>query len=215
MLKRVSALGAALVTTAALSLPAIAPAQAATSDPAAPAVAGSVETQAEKVIEFEHQWQETGYWCGPAATRVALTAVGEYPSQGDLAAELGTHEGGTDHISQVTDVLNAHGAGDYVTTEMPNDPPTAEQEQKLWDDVVRTVDQNRAVVANIVAPPGNQPPGYPSDQTIYHYFTVVGYNSDTNQVHIADSAQFSEGTYWLDFHKFATLIPPKGYSALA
>ena len=212
-MNRRSALAAALVTTAALSLPSAGVAVA--EQPAQVPQAAHVAPQAEHVIDFEHQWQETGYWCGPAATRVALTAAGEFPSQADLAAELPTDEQGTDHISQVTDVLNAHGAGDYVTTEMPNDPPTAEQEQKLWDDVVRTIDNDRGLVANIVAPPGNQPPGYPSDQTIYHYFTVVGYNADTKQVYIADSAGFSEGTYWLDFHKFATLIPPKGYSALA
>ena len=211
-MNRTTALAAALVTTAALSLPATTTAVA--DAPRGPETT-QVSTQAEHVIEFEHQWQETGYWCGPAATRVALSAVGQHPSQADLAAELPTDEQGTDHISQVTDVLNARGAGDYVTTEMPNDPPTDEQEQKLWDDVVRTIDADRGLVANIVAPPGNQPPGYPSDQTIYHYFTIVGYNADTSQVYVADSAGFSQGTYWMDFHKFATLIPPKGYSALA
>lgn len=210
---RRTATAAALVSIAALSFPAAGSALA--EQPTTTHSTTQVSPQAENVIDFEHQWQETGYWCGPAATRVALTAVGQYPSQADLAAELPTDEQGTDHISQVTDVLNAHGAGNYVTTEMPNDPPTAEQEQKLWDDVVRTVDAGRGLVANIVAPPSNHPPGYPSDQTIYHYFTVVGYNADTSQVYIADSAGFSQGTYWLDFHKFATLIPPKGYSAIA
>lgn len=212
MKNRLAALAAAFVTAAAVSIPAAVPAQA---DPPSTVSASAHAAVAEHVLEFEHQWQETGYWCGPAATRVALTAVGQYPSQAELADELPTDEGGTDQISQVTDVLNAHEAGDYVTTEMPNDPPTAEQEQKLWGDVVRTIDQDHAVVANIVAPPGNQPPGYPTDQTIYHYFAVVGYNSETRQVYIADSAEFSEGTYWLDFHQLATLIPPKGYSALA
>lgn len=211
MKTRATVWGAAFLTTAALSMPATAPVQA---DAPGAAATGSVHTQAEKVISYEHQWQETGYWCGPAATRVALTAIGDTTSQAQLAEELPTDENGTDHISQVTDVLNAHGAGDYVTTEMPNDPPTEEQEQALWDDVVYTIDQDRALVANIVAPPGNQPPGYPSDQTIYHYFTVVGYNSETSQVMIADSAEFSEGEYWLDFHQLATLIPPKGYSSL-
>ncbi|HLR85173.1 MAG TPA: C39 family peptidase [Nocardioidaceae bacterium] len=212
-MNRRTALAAALVGIAALSFPAAPTALA--EQPTSTPQASHVAPRAEHVIDFEHQWQETGYWCGPAATRVALTAVGQYPSQADLAAELPTDEQGTDHISQVTDVLNARGAGDYVTTEMPNDPPTAEQEAKLWDDVVRSVDAGRGLVANIVAPPSNHPPGYPSDQTIYHYFTVVGYNAETSQVYIADSAGFSQGTYWLDFHKFATLIPPKGYSAIA
>ncbi|UPK74064.1 C39 family peptidase [Nocardioidaceae bacterium SCSIO 66511] len=209
-MRRTTAFAAALVMTAGLSTAA----PAAQADSPAPVITAVEAAAAWHVIPFEHQWQETGYWCGPAATRVALTAVGQYPSQADLAGELPTDEGGTDHISQVTNVLNNHGAGNYVTTEMPNDPPTAEQEQKLWDDIVRTVDQDRAVVANIVAPAGNHPPGYPNE-TIYHYVSIVGYNPDTSQVYVADSAQFSQGTYWLDFHQMATLIPPKGYSALA
>lgn len=211
MKSRAAALAAAFVTTAALSIPVVAPVQA---DTPSDVASSSVHAEAEKVISYEHQWQETGYWCGPAATRVALTAVGQYPSQADLAAELPTDEQGTDHISQVTDVLNAHGAGNYVTTEMPNDPPTAEQEQKLWDDVVRTIDAGRGLVANIVAPPSNHPPGYPSDQTIYHYFTVIGYDDANRTVLIADPASFGGNQiYWLSFDQLATLIPPKGYAA--
>ena len=77
----------------------------------------------------------------------------------------------------MTGVLNANlGRGWYETKEMPNDPPTQGQRDLLWNDIVLDIDNNYPLVANIVAPPGNQPPGYPSDQTIYHYFTVFGYD---------------------------------------
>jgi len=67
--------------------------------------------------------------------------------------------------------------------------------------------------ANIVAPAGNHPPGYPN-YTIYHYFTVIGYDSSDTTVLIADPAGFAPtATYWLTFDQLATLIPPKGYSA--
>lgn len=137
------------------------------------------------------------------------------PSQATLAAELGTHAGGTDHIGLVSNVLNARiDAGYYYTRQMPNDPPTQGQIDLLWSDVTADIDNNYAIVANIVAPPGNQPPGYPADQTIYHYFTVIGYDTDYNTVLIADSASFNGyQIYWLDFSQLATLIPPKGYSA--
>jgi len=46
-----------------------------------------------------------------------------------------------------------------------------------------------AVVANIVAPANNHPPGYP-DYTIYHYFTVFGYDPVDRTVVIADPANF-------------------------
>ena len=180
---------------------------------------GSSETPpgpVEKVLDHDYQIQQTGYWCGPAATRVVLSARISPPSQQTLANELGTTVNGTDWIGQVTAVLNDDLGGNYYkTTEMPNDPPTQPQRDRLWNDVVHSIDKNFAIVANIVAPPGNQPPGYPSNQTIYHYFAVVGYNSEKREVYIADSANFSGYQhYWLTLDKLATLIPPKGYSAL-
>ena len=166
-------------------------------------------------LQIDYQVQETGYWCGPAATRIALSARISPPSQAELAAQLGTTEAGTDWIGQVTGVLNSDlGSGWYETKEMPNDPPTQAQRDLLWYDIVFDIDRNYPLVANIVAPPGNQPPGYPSNQTIYHYFTVVGYDDADRTVLIADPASFSGNQiYWLSFDQLATLIPPKGYSA--
>ncbi|MEO3752512.1 C39 family peptidase [Streptomyces sp. B6B3] len=177
-------------------------------------VAGE-RTASAHTLDVDYQVQETGYWCGPAATRIALSARIAPPSQSDLAWQLGTTENGTDHISQVTGVLNANlGTGWYETKEMPNDPPTQAQRDLLWNDIVLDIDNNYPLVANIVAPPGNQPPGYPPDQTIYHYFTVIGYDDANRTVLIADPASFGGNQiYWLSFDQLATLIPPKGYSA--
>ncbi|HWM40405.1 MAG TPA: C39 family peptidase [Streptomyces sp.] len=175
----------------------------------------ATETKAAKTLEVDYQVQETGYWCGPAATRIALSARMGAPSQTDLAAQLGTTENGTDDISQVTSVLNANlGTGWYESKYMPNDPPSQEQKDLLWQDIVGDIDNNYPLVTNIVAPPGNQPPGYPSDQTIYHYFTVIGYDDANKSVLIADPASFSGNQiYWLSFDQLASLIPPKGYAA--
>lgn len=175
--------------------------------------AGISRPSSEHVLDIDYQVQETGYWCGPAAARIALSARGIQISQADLAAQIGTDEGGTDHISQITDTLSSH-VGWYETKEMPNDPPTQEQKDLLWNDIVHDIDNGYAVVTNIVAPPGNQPPGYPPDQTIYHYFTVIGYDDAAGTVLIADPASFDGNQiYWLSFDQLSTLIPPKGYSA--
>ncbi|MQA12431.1 MAG: lysis protein [Pseudonocardiaceae bacterium] len=195
----------------------------------APGIAGAAapaETQrqadvaAAKTLEIEYQSQETGYYCGPAATRIALSAQLPDPSSQDtLAEQLGTTENGTDHIGLVTDVLNDNlGEARYVSRQLPDDPPTQEQKDLLWDDIVRDIDEGHALVANIVAPPGNQPPGYP-DSTVYHYFTIVGYDAGTRNVVIADPAAGTGGfeetpeQYELSFDQVASLIPPKGYSA--
>ncbi|OLF11981.1 lysis protein [Actinophytocola xinjiangensis] len=182
--------------------------------PVAPSAKPATVTPAgEHVLQVDYQVQETGYWCGPAATRIALSARGVYRSQASLAAELGTHTGGTDWIGQVTRVLGGY-VGWYETKEMPNDPPTQAQKDLLWRDIVLDIDNGYPIVANIVAPPGNQPPGYPPGQTIYHYFTVIGYNDVNRTVLIADPASFSGNQiYWLTFDQLASLIPPKGYSA--
>ncbi len=166
------------------------------------------------VLDIDFEIQETGYWCGPAAAHNTLSARMSAPNQQRLANDLGTTQNGTDWIGQITSVLNNYLDGSpYVTTEMPNDPPTQAQRDQLWNDIVTSIDNNYPVVANIVAPATNHPPGYPN-YTIWHYFTVIGYNMDTRQVFIADSANFSGNTlYWLSFDQLTTLIPPKGYSA--
>jgi len=188
-------------------------AMAETAAPAGPAQSAQVKAAA-KELAVDYQVQETGYWCGPAATRIAMSArTGDLPSQADLAAQLGTTENGTDHISQISSALAANLGAPYDFREMPNDPPSQAQKDQLWTDIVTDIDGGFAIVANIVAPPGNQPPGYPSDQTIYHYFTVIGYDSSNMTVKIADSASFSGNQiYWLSFDQLSTLIPPKGYA---
>ncbi|RSD19484.1 C39 family peptidase [Amycolatopsis eburnea] len=177
-----------------------------------PAVA---QASTEAVLNIQYQVQETGYWCGPAATRIAMSArTGNLPSQATLAAQLGTTTNGTDWIGQVTGVLNADlGTSWYETKEMPNDPPTQAQRDLLWRDITLDINNGYPIVANIVAPANNHPPGYPN-YTIYHYFTVIGYDSSDMTVKIADPASFGGNQiYWLSFDQLATLIPPKGYSA--
>ena len=170
-------------------------------------------TQTLKTLNVDFQYQQTGYWCGPAATRIALSARISPPSQQQLANELPTTTNGTDWIGQVTRVLNNHlGTGWYETKEMPNDPPTQSQRDLLWRDIVLDINNNYPIVANIVAPANNHPPGYPN-YTIWHYFTVIGYDTSDSTVLIADPAGFGPATYWLTFNQLATLIPPKGYSA--
>ena len=175
--------------------------------------AGAYSAQGLRTLNIDFQYQQTGYWCGPAATRIALSARISPPSQQQLANELPTTTNGTDWIGQVTRVLNNHlGTGWYETKEMPNDPPTQAQRDLLWRDVILDIDNNYPIVANIVAPANNHPPGYPN-YTIWHYFTVIGYDTSDSTVLIADPAGFGPATYWLTFNQLATLIPPKGYSA--
>lgn len=165
-------------------------------------------------VKIDFEYQVTGWWCGPASTRIALSARGIIVSQQQMADELGTTQNGTDDISLVTKVLNNHLSPQwYENKYMPNDPPSVTQKNLLWQDITTDTDKGYVIVANIVAPANNHPPRYPN-QTIYHYLTIVEYNSDTRKILVADPAGFAGSpTYTLSFDQMATLIPPKGYSA--
>ncbi|MGE5184702.1 MAG: C39 family peptidase, partial [Acidobacteriota bacterium] len=156
--------------------------------PAAGSAVTSPEAAAPHVVGVRYEIQSTGYWCGPTATDIALSARIAPPGQAALAQQLHTTTDGTDRVGQVTDVLNANlGATWFATREMPDDPPTQAQRDLLWHDLTRAVDDGFAFVANIVAPASNHPPGYPST-TIYHYFTVIGYDPVSRDAYIADPA---------------------------
>lgn len=176
-------------------------------------------TATQKVLRYSYQAQQTGYFCGPASTRIALSVrMTSPPSQAQLAAQLGTTTAGTNHIGLVTSVLNSNLRTTYYENKwMPNDPPTTAQRDLLWRDITYDIDRNYALVANIVAPASNHPPCYPN-YTIYHYVAVVGYKVDSagnRWALVADPANFCGDSkpYWLTFNQLATLIPPKGYSA--
>ncbi|WP_051179658.1 C39 family peptidase [Nocardia concava] len=168
----------------------------------------------EHILNHTYSPQETGYWCAPASTQIVLTARGIDVPERELADELGTDIDGTDWIGQVTAVLARRTGQPYATVEIPNDPPTPAQVDRLWDDIVGSIDGGNGLVVNIVAPPGNQPPGYPANQTIYHYIAVVGYDDRDRRAYVADPARFSGiEHYWLSMPWLASMIAPKGYAA--
>lgn len=168
--------------------------------------------------------QDRPYYCGPGATQTVISVLGkEFPSEDSLAKELGTTVAGTDAITAFPAVLNRHcpGAG-YVAVEMPNDPPLFDEREKLWDDLVSSIDAGYGVVANIVAPESNYPrmvaPSsgqfHYSGGTVYHYVAIMGYAQDpdgSRRVWWVDSG-FRPFVGWVSFDQLATLIPEKGYA---
>ena len=186
---------------------------------------GEVTVMKQKQLDYPRDAvaQDTYYYCGPASTQtIVRAATGELIPERDLAAELGTHTGGTDYIGQFPAVLDRHIDGaQYRHRDMPNDPPTNAQKEQLWADLVGSIDAGHGVVANIVAPPSNYPkavapstisPAYRGG-TVYHYIALLGYAGDgaSRRVWVADSG-FAPFGYWIGFDQLATLIPPKGYA---
>ncbi|QIG58155.1 lysin A [Gordonia phage Skog] len=189
---------------------------------------------AEKMLNYDRAIvpQETSWWCGPASIQIALNTRGIRVAERDIARKTEALEGnigwddqdGTDHIRQVTQVLNEYlPEADYVFVSTPNDPMSQSQKDHLWDSIVASIDAGYAVIFNIVAPPGNHPkavapstvsPNY-GRYTIFHYFPGTGYFDSANRrlrrVWIPDPG-FSPHGFWLSFDQLATLIPPKGYT---
>ena len=179
----------------------------------------------EKVLPYprDQVTQDTIYNCGPASAQTIIRSkTGKLHTEATLGSQLGTHRGGTDYVGQFPAVLNRHlpGAG-YRHQDMPNDPPTQAQIDKLWRDITGSINAGYGVVANIVAPPSNYPravapstisPAY-GGGTVYHYFAIMGYAGAgaSRRVWVADSGFYPYG-YWLSLRQLATLIPPKGYA---
>jgi hypothetical protein len=186
-----------------------APPQGPPAPPQAPPPAPS-----SKVLDFTFQLQVNGYYCGPAATRIALTARGKTPSQDEVARSLGTTVYGTNSAEDTTRALNSMGdAPVYQTHTIPGGSATPAQMGQLQSDVVHAITNGYVVVANIV---GN---GLDLDGGWHgygggHYVTVVGYRDDGRTVKVADPANTNgDGTYWMTTINFANWMAHRGYSA--
>lgn len=174
----------------------------------------------EKVLAYDQNIvpQETGYWCGPASAQVCLNIRGIFVPESQLAAECGTDQGGTDYVALIERCLDPRlPEANYTSVDAPHDPPTADEKDRLWDGILRSINSGYGIVMNWVAPASNYPIGIKGSPnpsygggTVYHYVTCAGYddNPDQRAVWIADSG-FQPFGYWISFDQCATLIPPK------
>lgn len=174
----------------------------------------------EKVLPYDRAIvaQETGYWCGPAATQVVLNSRGIVVSEAELARQIGTTVNGTDYVGLIERVLdNITPDARYTSLYIENDPPSQSQKDALWRNIVRSINAGYGVVMNWVAPPSNYPRGVKGSVspsyaggTVYHYVACMGYDDVERALWIADSG-FRPFGYWISFDQAASLIPPKGY----
>jgi len=165
-----------------------------------------------RLLNTRYERQPNFYYCGPAATRIALTAQGRELSQDEVASRLGTTVAGTDSAEDTTRVLNElTGDDEYRTTAIEAAKANQAQIDQLRDDVRATVDDGRAVVANIIGTVSDvdgRTHSYPGG----HYVTVVGYGEDGDAVKIADPAFLGAEHYWVSTETLAHWIATRGYS---
>jgi Peptidase_C39 like family len=157
--------------------------------------------------------QVNGYYCGPAATRIALSAKGITPDQDGLAAALGTTRAGTDSINDVTRVLNNHVGARYQSTEIPGRDVSQEQTDRLQTDIMISLNEGDPVVANIagtVEDTAGEVHSYPGG----HYLTVTGYTDQGRIVKITDPAdRKGSNEYLVHTDYLAKWIASRGYTS--
>ena len=193
------------------------PQSAEASSPSAPPVesppVAAPPRPSSKLLDYEYQTQPNYYWCGPAATRIALTARGKNPSQGYIAGKLRTTVNGTDSAKDTTRALNQLGDTDfYRTREIRGRSATPAEMDRLQADVVRAVSDGFPVVANIVGG-ASDTAGRWHAYDGGHYVTIVGYRDHGRTVKVADPANASVSSYWVTTITMANWIAQRGYSA--
>jgi Peptidase_C39 like family len=200
--------GAAAAAAAAKPVTPSAGASAAPTTPAAPAAPKDLE------LYYQHRWQINGYYCGPAATRMAISSRGHYPSQDTLARQLGTTMAGTNSVVDITRVLNAVNKNSfYHPTTLPAKPATTQQRSQLQADVVRAMSEGYPVVMNIVGT-GRDVNGNQRTFSGGHYVTAVGYKDRGRLVKIGDSADpYGGGSYWMSLGDLANWAGNRGYAS--
>jgi hypothetical protein len=168
----------------------------------------------DKEVKVDYQPQTTFYYCGPAATRIVASAQGHDLSQDDVAAKLGTTVDGTPSAVDTTRVLNSIvGSNTYHTTSIPDATPTQAQTDKLQADVMRSVNDGRAVVANI-AGATTDVTGATHEFDGGHYVAVVGYHDQGGTVKISDPAdENGADSYWISTSNLAHWTATHGYSS--
>ncbi|SCL35771.1 Peptidase_C39 like family protein [Micromonospora rhizosphaerae] len=167
--------------------------------------------EGKRVLEHDYQRQPNGYYCAPAATRIALSTQGKVLSQKDVAEKLGTTKAGTDSADQTTQVLNEVTGGGYDTTKITEARAKPEQVDKLRTDVIEAVDAKRGVVANTIGTgvdTGGDKHPFPGG----HYVSVVGYRDGGDAMKVADPYD-PKKHYWMDDEKLADWIAERGYSS--
>ncbi|PWR07960.1 phytochelatin synthase [Micromonospora acroterricola] len=167
----------------------------------------------DRELNVRYEAQPNFYYCGPAATRNALSVQGKNIDVDAMAKEMGTTEAGTNSINDITPVLNKETGKDaYRSVEIRDARADDKQTDKLRGDIVHTVDEGRAVVANIAGTTTDVDGAVHSFEG-GHYISVVGYRDGGETVKIADSADPNMASYWISVDNLADWIATRGYSA--
>ncbi|WFE41323.1 C39 family peptidase [Micromonospora sp. WMMD998] len=165
----------------------------------------------DRELDVRYEAQPNFYYCGPAAARNAISVLGKNIDVDTMAKDMGTTENGTNSINDITPVLNKETGKTYRSVEIKTPKADHKQTDTLRTDIVRTIDDGRAVVANI-AGTTTDTDGNPHAFEGGHYISIVGYQNNGHTVTIADSANPNTASYHITIDNLADWIATRGYS---
>lgn len=149
------------------------------------------------------QAQIRGYFCGPATISEMLAQLGRKVSQRKAARELGTTTAGTDWSDSagypMPNVLNSNQhINDYVAVALPWSPTRAQVKAYEADLVTDINHKSGAPLAGNAyeVPGGPHMAGHPTDQTIYHWFDIRGYQDSGKVTDYEDSVHGASSIGW-------------------
>jgi hypothetical protein len=200
---------AALGAIVGLAAPSATPAAAHSATLAAP-----TRPDVAQLSGYDGALQPNAYYCGPAATRIALSVHGYRPSFDELAVALGTTPAGTASIFEVTRVLNSvYGDGRYKSVELAHKGATGAQVKKLRSDVMKAINEGDAVVANVIGTITDTA-GEVHSYNGGHYVTITGYTDGGRTLTVTDPADsIGSNEYQVPLRVMADWISSRGYTA--
>lgn len=174
-----------------------------------------------QLVPFNQQGQINGYYCGPAT--VSESSYTEYVPVDQTTAGnyMGTNSNGTNVSNFVAGMNNfvgvpVYGWNYYLWVNVPYTPSSSDA-QTFWNDLEYDVSPNQASVLGGDAwevAGGPHLTGHPN-QTIFHYFEIGGWNTNTSQVYYADSATSVWGSVpaysWFDQWTMVVILGGRGY----
>ncbi|AKU15891.1 C39 family peptidase [Luteipulveratus mongoliensis] len=210
--RRTSIVAAGVVLASALVVPAAT--SVASDDAGAGGGVGGTSTDfpSSRVLDIQWEQEEKGWWCGPAASRMALKSWVNNPmGQGGLADLMVTYEpswsnpfdwqtadvgAASDGMNEALDISGLPQA--YTAVEIPSlgkkgDPSVADV---LKDNARQSIGRSgHAMVVNIRSTEEHKLNDAYPDRDVYHYITVYGYSEDGNTLYVADPASGMNDDY--------------------
>lgn len=165
----------------------------------------------QRILTHEINRQDNGWFCGPAAVRVALTTQGIYVSEQELAVKLGTTTAGTNSSTDIDRVLDSYinpSINDFDPVFIRGNDVTPAEAAAFKANIVSSIDAEYGCVVNVVGS-ARDINGALYTYSGGHYVAVCGYRQFGAEMLVTDVAIGRD--YWMTANALDTWCAARGY----